>query len=115
TMAGSCRSSTWTPAPRTPAPPTGPTNRSSAPSRWIRGGGSGAASPWAPGSSSRSRTDEPERMRQDCLLCRAERVTDWHFEDEECWVTDCMVCRNPIVVWTPHRLPDPELELRLLA
>ncbi len=53
-------------------------------------------------------------MRQDCLLCRAERVTDWHFEDEECWVTDCMVCRTPMIVWRPHGLPDPELEHRLL-
>ena len=54
-------------------------------------------------------------MKRDCILCRAERVTDWHFEDEECWVTDCMVCRTPMIVWRPHGLPDPELEHRLLA
>ena len=54
-------------------------------------------------------------MREDCLLCRAERVTDWHFEDDECWVTDCLVCRTPMIVWRPHGLPDPELETRLLT
>jgi hypothetical protein len=41
-------------------------------------------------------------------------VTEWHFEDEECWVTDCMVCRTPMIVWRPHGLPEPELESRLL-
>jgi len=54
-------------------------------------------------------------MSQDCLLCRAERVTDWHFEDEECWVTDCIVCRTPMIVWRPHGLPEPDLERRLLS
>lgn len=50
----------------------------------------------------------------DCLLCRAEHVTPWHFEDEECWVTDCLVCRTPMIVWRPHGLPAPDLETRLL-
>ncbi|HXF36436.1 MAG TPA: hypothetical protein VNO17_04565 [Actinomycetota bacterium] len=49
-----------------------------------------------------------------CLLCLAERVTAWHFEDEECWVADCVVCATPMVVWRTHGLPDPELEARLL-
>jgi hypothetical protein len=57
----------------------------------------------------------PSARKEDCLLCRAERVTDWHFEDDECWVTDCLVCRTPMIVWRPHGLPDPELETRLLA
>ena len=56
----------------------------------------------------------PDAMSRDCLLCRAERLTEWHFEDEECWVTDCMVCRTPMIVWRPHGLPNPELENRLL-
>src|SRR4029453_16456444 len=47
-------------------------------------------------------------------LCRAERVTDWHFEDEECWVTDCMVCRTPMIVWRPHGFPHPEPQRPLL-
>ena len=49
-----------------------------------------------------------------CLLCTAERVTLWHFEDDLCWVADCMVCATPMIVWREHGLPDPEVERRLL-
>ena len=49
-----------------------------------------------------------------CLLCTAERVTLWHFEDDLCWVADCMVCATPMIVWRAHGLPDPEVERRLL-
>jgi len=51
---------------------------------------------------------------EDCLLCNAERLTTWHFEDDECWVADCMVCSTPMVVWRTHGLPEPVLERRLL-
>ena len=50
-----------------------------------------------------------------CLLCTAERVTDWHLEDEECWVADCVVCMTPMVVWRTHGLPAPPLEAALLS
>jgi hypothetical protein len=53
-------------------------------------------------------------MVEVCLLCTADRVTAWHFEDEECWVADCMVCGTPMVVWRSHGLPDTELEGQLL-
>ena len=58
-----------------------------------------------------TRSSSPE----DCLLCAAERVSDWQHEDDECWVADCVVCRTPMVVWRTHGLPEPELEARLLA
>jgi hypothetical protein len=51
----------------------------------------------------------------ECLLCRAERVSAWHFEDDECWVADCLVCATPMVVWRTHGLPDPHDEARLLS
>ena len=51
----------------------------------------------------------------DCLLCTAERLTTWHYEDDACWVTDCVVCMTPMVVWRIHGLPDPEVEATLLA
>jgi hypothetical protein len=41
-------------------------------------------------------------------------MTDWHHEDPECWVADCLVCRTPMVVWRVHGLPDVEMESRLL-
>jgi hypothetical protein len=50
-----------------------------------------------------------------CLLCSAERLTAWHFEDEECWVADCVVCATPMIVWRTHGLPDATHEARLLA
>jgi hypothetical protein len=51
----------------------------------------------------------------DCLLCRAERVTDWHYEDDECWVADCLVCATPMIVLRAHGLPQVEQEEALLA
>jgi hypothetical protein len=53
-------------------------------------------------------------MSDDCLLCRAEHVTEWHFEDDDCWMTDCMVCMTPMIVLRSHGLPDPNDEARLL-
>ncbi|MGQ0669669.1 MAG: hypothetical protein ACT4PO_08375 [Actinomycetota bacterium] len=54
-------------------------------------------------------------MPDDCLLCSAERITAWHFEDEECWVADCLVCATPMIVWRAHGLPEPQTEERLLT
>jgi hypothetical protein len=51
----------------------------------------------------------------ECLLCSAERVTDWFHEDDDCWVAECLVCRTPMIVWRTHGLPDPQHEARLLA
>jgi len=51
----------------------------------------------------------------DCLLCAAERVTDWYHEDEDCWVAECMVCRTPMVVWRAHGMPDARREASMLA
>jgi hypothetical protein len=55
-----------------------------------------------------------ENLAPDCLLCAAERVTAWHFEDEDCWIADCLVCVTPMVVWRTHGLPHPDLERRML-
>lgn len=51
----------------------------------------------------------------DCLLCSAQRVTDWLHEDERCWVAECMVCMTPMVVWRPHGLPEADEETVLLS
>jgi hypothetical protein len=56
-----------------------------------------------------------EDAHDGCLLCDAERITDWHFEDEECWVADCIVCATPMIVWRTHGLPEARLEARLLS
>jgi hypothetical protein len=49
---------------------------------------------------------DPDGGHADCLLCSAQRVTEWLFEDEDCWIADCMVCRTPMIVWRSHGLPD---------
>jgi hypothetical protein len=54
-------------------------------------------------------------MDEACLLCTAERVTEWHLEDDQCWVADCVVCMTPMIVWRTHGLPGPELEASLLG
>jgi hypothetical protein len=53
-------------------------------------------------------------MDEDCLLCTAERVTDWLLEDDVCWIADCLVCMTPMIVWRTHGLPDPELEASMV-
>ncbi len=58
-------------------------------------------------------TGSPEDS--DCLLCKAESLTARHFEDDECWVADCMICATPMVVLRAHAMPEPEAEARLLA
>ena len=50
-----------------------------------------------------------------CMLCSAERVTPWHYEDDQCWVADCLICHTPMIVWRTHGLPDDELEALLLS
>jgi hypothetical protein len=50
----------------------------------------------------------------DCQLCAADHVTSWLFEDQDCWIADCLVCATPMVVWRSHGLPDADLETQLL-
>ena len=49
------------------------------------------------------------------MLCTAEPLTDRHYEDDDCWVGDCVVCMTPMVVWRTHGLPDADLEAALLV
>ncbi|MGO9196918.1 MAG: hypothetical protein ACLQK4_07290 [Acidimicrobiales bacterium] len=47
--------------------------------------------------------------RAACDLCEAARITEWHHEDEICWVADCEICGVPMVVWKRHGpVPAPE-------
>lgn len=43
-----------------------------------------------------------------CPLCRAERLTVWHHEDDLLWVANCANrrCGDPIVVFRRHA-PEP--------
>ena len=47
-----------------------------------------------------------------CDLCEAARLSEWHHEDDVCWVADCEVCGVPMVVWKHHGPvpPDEDVE-----
>lgn len=42
-----------------------------------------------------------------CQLCRAERLTPWHHEDDICWIAECELCAVPMVVWRWHGTEPP--------
>ncbi len=58
--------------------------------------------------------DTPSPEADGCLLCSAERLTEWTYEDDESWVAECVVCRTPMVVWRAHGLPGAVEEARLI-
>jgi hypothetical protein len=42
-----------------------------------------------------------------CDLCEEARITEWFYEDEQCWIAECEVCSVPMVVWRNHdNAPD---------
>lgn len=45
----------------------------------------------------------------ECDLCRAEKLTKWHYEDDIVYICDCKTCNIPMVVLKRHaKLPDKE-------
>ena len=46
-----------------------------------------------------------------CELCGAAQVTEWFYEDDDCWVAECEACFVPMVVWKRHD-PNPSEEVR---
>jgi len=49
----------------------------------------------------------------DCELCAADRVTEWFYEDDVCWIAECEACYVPMVVWKRHD-PNPPEEIRVV-
>src|SRR5438094_8054606 len=43
-----------------------------------------------------------------CDLCRAARITPWHYEDDICWIAECEICEVPMVVWRYHGTTPPD-------
>ncbi len=43
-----------------------------------------------------------------CDLCRAEKITEWLYEDHLCWIAYCDTCCVPMMVFKPHREPNKE-------
>ncbi|MDH2903031.1 MAG: hypothetical protein PXZ08_03660 [Actinomycetota bacterium] len=50
-----------------------------------------------------------------CELCEAAPLTPRYYDDAECWIADCLICRVPMVVWRVHdATPPPEVHRRLV-
>jgi hypothetical protein len=47
-----------------------------------------------------------------CDLCEAARLSEWHHEDDVCWVADCEICDVPMVVWKSHGPVPPDEEIQ---
>lgn len=43
-----------------------------------------------------------------CELCEAARLTEWFYDDEECWIAECEQCAVPMVVWRNHDPAPPD-------
>ena len=46
----------------------------------------------------------PGRRRcvDSCELCEEARLTEWFYEDDDCWVAECESCNVPMIVWRNH-------------
>ena len=64
-----------------------------------------------------SRPNPPWRIPFDpaCDLCEAAHLSEWHHEDDVCWVADCEVCGVPMVVWKPHGPTRPTAIEHMMA
>jgi hypothetical protein len=47
-------------------------------------------------------------LSRHCELCEAAPITTRYYQDEECWIGDCLICRVPMVVWRVHDCTAPE-------
>lgn len=41
-------------------------------------------------------------MSESCLLCKARRYTKKYYEDRLFWISDCLHCGKPIIVFRSH-------------
>jgi hypothetical protein len=47
------------------------------------------------------------RSARSCDLCDAKPITERRYEDDVCWVADCVICKVPMVVWRQHHKTPP--------
>jgi hypothetical protein len=60
---------------------------------------------------------EPGRQHDpSCDLCEEARITEWFFEDDDCWIAECEICAVPMVVWRNHdNRPSDDVKAMLHA
>ena len=47
----------------------------------------------------------PRDKKIDCPLCQAEKLSEWFFEDEVCYICTCITCHRIMVVYRYHGEP----------
>lgn len=47
-------------------------------------------------------------MSNSCPLCRREKLTEWLWDDEICWVAKCITCGGWQIILNHHGEPTPE-------
>ena len=53
--------------------------------------------------------------RASASCARRHRLTEWFYEDDECWVAECESCCVPMVVWKAHDPSPPRSSGRITA
>lgn len=46
-----------------------------------------------------------------CLLCKAEHLTKWYYEDKMIYICDCKTCHIPMVVLRRHGVNVTDIEI----
>lgn len=47
-----------------------------------------------------------------CDLCKKEKLTKWHWQDDLFWIADCKTCGTPMVVLNEHRMTLTMIEIQ---
>ena len=54
-----------------------------------------------------------ELAGSECELCAADRLTEWFYDDDLCWIAECEQCAVPMAVWKRHD-PNPPQRVRVV-
>ena len=44
-------------------------------------------------------------INPNCELCQRERLTEWYYSDDVCWMAECALCGVPMIVFNGHQRP----------
>lgn len=50
-----------------------------------------------------------------CELCKSEKITEWIYEDDICWVAICETCGKPMIVLCRHTMMPMVEELQHIS
>jgi len=50
-------------------------------------------------------------MKNNCELCNLEKKTKWYYEDDNWIICDCLMCKEPMLIYRKHTMNIPEEDL----